>query len=106
MTLSGGPTEDTASWLIGTWQLLRCETPLEIQSGTRMHFAADERLDYAIPTPEGLFRVTMRWSLARGVLLTVHDDGSNPVEVGATLEAGDVLTFDFGGPRAWFVRAQ
>lgn len=100
------PPDVTASWLIGIWQLLRCEEPLEIGAGTRMHFGADQRLEYAIPTPEGVFRVTLRWSFADGLLRTVHDDGSNPVEVRASLGAGDLLTFDFAGPRAWFVRAQ
>ena len=45
-----GNREVPAPWLIGTWQLLRCEAPLEIQPGTRMQFAADESLEYAIPT--------------------------------------------------------
>ena len=106
MTSPDSPPDVNASWLIGSWQLLRCEAPLEIAAGTRMHFGADQHLDYAIPTPDGVFRITLRWSFAAGVLRTVHDDGSNPVDVLARLGTGDVLTFDFAGPRAWFVRAQ
>lgn len=106
VTLSETPADANASWLIGSWHMLRCEAPLEIQAETRMQFGADGRLEYAIPTTEGVFRVTLRWSFANGVLRTMHDDGSNAVEVGATIEAGDVLTYNFGGPRAWFVRAQ
>lgn len=106
MTLSDRTPDANASFLIGTWQLLRCEAPLEIAAGTRMHFGADSMLEYTIPTPDGIFRVLLRWSCVDGVLRTEHEDGSNPVEVRATLGAGDILTFDFAGPRAWFVRAQ
>jgi hypothetical protein len=97
--------DEYGSWLIGTWELLRCEPPVEIQPGTRMMFLADHRLEYAIPAADATLSVTLHWSLSNGVLRTAHDDGSNAVEVAATHGAGDVLTFDFGGPRAWFVRA-
>ncbi len=100
-------TQNTsAAWLIGVWELLRCEDPLEFQSGTRMRFSAVDDLEYAIPAGDGLLRVTLKWRVERGILHTVHDDGSNPVRVGILLGDADVLTFDFGGPRAWFVRAQ
>ena len=95
-----------ADHLLGQWQLLRCETPLEIEPGTRMRFSADGMLEYAIPTAQGDLQLTLRWRLHVATLHTEHLDGSNPVTVSATLGAGEVLTFDFGGPRAWFVRVQ
>ena len=101
-----GNREVSAPWLIGTWQLLRCEAPLEIQPGTRMQFAADESLEYAIPTADQLLTVTMRWRLDGAVLHTMHEDGSNPVEVRVSLGDADVMAFDFDGARAWFVRAR
>jgi hypothetical protein len=90
--------------LIGSWQLLRCEAPLEFQPGTRMEFVDGGVLRYAIPTPQGTLDVAMRWRVDGGTLLTTHEDGSNAVAVGVDRSEADVLTFDFGEPRAWFVR--
>lgn len=95
----------TPDALVGTWQLLRCETPVEIQPGTLMQFGADGALDYVIPTGDGVLRVTLRWRLEQGTLHTMHEDGSNPVAVSASIGEADVLAFDFGGPRAFFVRS-
>jgi hypothetical protein len=95
----------STDWILGTWQLLRCDAALELQPGTRMHFGTDQRLEYTIPTADGALRAELVWHLADGVLQTELEDGSNPLQVRATLEAADVLTFDFGGRLAWFVRA-
>lgn len=93
-----------ASGIVGSWQLLRCESPLEIEPGTRMEFGADARLAYVIPTATGPLQVTLQWRIESGHLRTAHEDGSNPVRVLTSLGEADVLTFDFGGPRAWYVR--
>jgi hypothetical protein len=90
--------------LSGTWQLLRCEAPVEIQPGSQMQFAADGTLVYVIPTPSGAVHVPMRWRVGEGQLHTTLEDGSNAVSVGATISEAEVLVFDFGGPRAFFVR--
>jgi hypothetical protein len=103
---AGASLDTSADWLIGSWQLLRCDAPLEILPGTRMHFATDKQLEYAIPAEGRLMRVTLRWRVDGAVLHTEHFDGSNPVDVGIARGEADVLTFDFGGPRAWFVRAR
>lgn len=94
----------TADALLGTWQLVRCDAPLEMQPGTQMHFEVANRLTYLIPTADGVVRVTLRWRLDSATLHTMHEDGSNPVQVRIALGDADVLTFDFGGPRAWYVR--
>ena len=101
-----GSTALSEPWLIGSWQVLRCDKPLEIQPGTRMHFGHGQRLDYAIPAVDRMVTVTLRWWLDGELLHTEHQDGSNPVQVRVTLGAADVLMFDFDGPRAWFVRAR
>ena len=98
--------DTSTDWLIGTWQLLRCEPPLEIQSGTRMQFGANDDLEYSIPAGDRLLHVTLKWRLDGAILHTVHEDGSNPVQVAIAHGDADVLMFDFGGPRAWFVRAR
>ena len=99
-----GAHDTATAWLIGGWRLLRCEAPLEIEPGTQMHFSVNDDLEYAIPAGDRLLRVTLKWRIEGGMLLTTHDDGSNPVQVGIAHGDADVLTFDFGGPRAWFVR--
>jgi len=104
MSSASAPDEELAARIVGSWQLLRCESPLEIEPGTRMEFRADAQLAYLIPTSTGPLQVTLRWRVADGVLHTVHPDGSNPVQVLTGFGDADVLTFDFGGPRAWYVR--
>jgi len=91
--------------LIGTWVLLRSESPLEIQPGTQMHFADDGELTYVIPTADGALSVTLRWRLEAATLHTAHEDGSNPVAVGVAIGDAEVLVFDFGGPRSFFERS-
>jgi len=91
--------------LIGTWVLLRSEAPLEIQPGTQMHFADDGELTYVIPTADGALSVALRWRLEAATLYTAHEDGSNPVAVSVAIGDAEVLVFDFGGPRSFFVRS-
>ncbi|MCC7053881.1 MAG: hypothetical protein IT355_11525 [Gemmatimonadaceae bacterium] len=97
-------TASHADWILGTWQLLRCEPPLDIEPGTRMQFEHPHRLAYSIPTANGPLHVILRWAVHGSTLHTAHEDGSNPVQVAVTRGDADVLTYDFGGPRAWFVR--
>jgi hypothetical protein len=106
VTLAGIAPDASASWLLGTWSILRAESPIEIQPGTEMQFAENGHLEYAVPTGEGMIRVSLRWALNGSMLRTTFDDGSNEVEVNASLGDGDVLVLDFGGPRAWYVRVQ
>lgn len=95
----------TTATLLGTWQLVRCDAPLEIQPGTQMQFAAERELTYVIPTAHGTFRTTLDWHFDNGTLHTRNADGSNAVAVGVTLGEAEILVFDFGGPRAFFVRS-
>jgi hypothetical protein len=91
--------------LLGHWQLLRSEAPLEFEPGTQMRFAADGTLEYHIPTAGGALQVALQWRLEAGALHTALADGTNPVQAQVSIGAGDVLAVDFGGPRAWFVRS-
>ena len=93
-------------WILGTWQLLRADASIDLQPGTRMHFAADQRLEYTIPTPEGALRVMLVWQLDGVLLRTNLEDGTNPLEVSVRIDSAEVLTVSFGGPMAWFVRAR
>lgn len=103
MTRDPSPSVTTA-WLLGAWQLLRCDAALDFTPGTRMHFHGDATLDYRIPTDGGVLQAQLRWHLDGGVLHTDLVDGSNPVQVGVVRGQAEVLEFDFAGARAWFVR--
>jgi hypothetical protein len=104
VTLAGNAPNASPAWLIGTWSILRAETPIEIQPGTEMRFSDNGMLEYVVPTGDGTIRVSLQWTLSGSTLRTAFDDGTNPVEVNATLGEGDVLVLDFGGSRAWYVR--
>ena len=71
-----------------------------------MQFELPDRLAYSIPTASGPLHIVLRWTVQGTTLHTTHEDGSNPVHVAVTHDDADadVLTYDFGGPRAWFVR--
>jgi hypothetical protein len=104
--VSGNTSHEVrADWLLGTWQLLHCDAPLEIAPGTRMQFDSAHRLTYIIPTGEGAMSVELHWRVAGQRLYTQFDDGSNPLDVGVTLGTGDVLVVDFNGAKARYVRA-
>jgi hypothetical protein len=47
----------------------------------------------------------MRWRVEKGKLHTMHEDGTNPVAVRAVVGEAEILSFDFDGPRAFFVRS-
>ena len=87
------------------WRLLRCEPPLEIEPGTAMCFRPPDLLEYMIPAADTTLSLMLRWRITGNELRTEHPDGSNPMRVDVALTGEGVLTFDFGGPRAWFVRA-
>ncbi len=92
--------------ILGTWQLLRAEASLGLEPGTRMHFGANRQLEYTIPAAEGALRVVLVWRLEGALLHTCLDDGSNPVEVHVSIDDAALLTFNFGGPTASFVRVR
>jgi hypothetical protein len=69
-----------------------------------MEFRLPDELEYTIPAAERTLRTTLRWRVVGAALHTEHTDGSNPVSVGLSVSEEGVLTFDFDGPRAWFVR--
>ncbi len=100
----GSASHDTGAMLLGTWQLLRAESPLELEPGTRMEFGPDGALTYLIPTADGPLCVALRWHLDRDLLHTSLADGGNPVQARVAIGGAEVLTVDFGGKRAWFVR--
>jgi hypothetical protein len=105
--MSSGTSEAvTPERLSGTWLFLRCEPPLEMEPGTRMRFASDALLQYMIPTATGPLTVALQWRVADGVLFTKHTDGTNPVTARVAIDDTGVLSYDFGGPRAWFVREE
>ncbi len=105
MTGGGSAVTPLQSQLPGPWQLLRHESPLELEPGTQMDFGPDGALEYRIPTATGPLRVALRWRLEGNTLHTMLADGGNPVQARVTMGQGDVLMVDFGGPRAWFVRS-
>ena len=86
--MTGGGADHTVAhrdaWLLGEWQVLRCEPPLEIQPGTRMHFRVPDELEYTIPAGERTLMTTLRWRMEGAALRTLA------AEHGWTHEAQDV----------------
>jgi hypothetical protein len=98
------PLDTPPAWLLGAWHLIRAESPLELQPGTRMNFGAGGQLEYAITVEGHTTRFALVYRVRGDVLRTENPASPHSAEVHVALGEGDILVLDFGGPRAWFAR--
>lgn len=99
-----GEVDETPSWLLGCWQLLRTDPALDFVPGVRMEFRPGGRLLYTIEAGgrEQVFRLIYR---VDGDMVEI-DNPSAPHRTSTRIAHGeaDVLIFDFSGAQAHFVR--
>ena len=101
MTGGGGPAP---AWLLGAWHLIRAEAPLEMLPGTRMEFGQGGHLEYALTVEGRTTRFALVYRVDGDLLRTENPASPHAAEARLSLGDGDILTLDFGGPRAWFAR--
>jgi hypothetical protein len=94
----------TPAWLYGRWRLLRADAPLELMPGTRMDFREGGELRYTLALEGREFDLTLVYRVDGDLLLTDNPAAPHSAATRFSLGPGEVLVFDFGGPRAWFVR--
>jgi hypothetical protein len=94
----------TPAWLLGRWRLLHADAPLELMPGTRMDFREGAELLYTIAVEGREFDLTLVYRVDGDLLLTDNPAAPHSAATRFTLGPGEVLVFDFGGPRAHFVR--
>jgi len=92
------------AWLLGAWHLIRAEAPLEMLPGTRMEFGEGGQLEYALTVEGRTTRFALVYRVDGDLLHTENPASPHAAEAHVSLGDDDILTLDFGGPRAWFAR--
>lgn len=102
--MSQRPGGSAPVWLLGAWHLIRAEAPLEILPGTRMEFGEAGHLEYAVTVEGRITRFALAYRVDGDLLHTESHTSPHSAEARLSLGDDDILTIDFGGPRAWFAR--
>lgn len=92
------------SSLMGRWHLLRSDPSLDFAPGVSMEFRAGGRLLYGFDVGDRREVLQLVYRVEGNVLHTEHPGSSHEAIATFEMGPGDVLIFDFGGMRAWFVR--
>jgi hypothetical protein len=92
--------------LLGRWRLLRADAALDFAPNVSMEFHSGGRLDYEFSTGETRQTIRLLYRVAGEGDTLLTDNPAAPHERCTHFHfgAGEVLVFDFAGPRAWFVR--
>ena len=90
--------------LLGAWRLLRAESALELQPGTRLDFRTGGQLLYTIEVGGQARTFVLVWRVVDDQLETANPVDGHAMTASVSIGEADVLVLDFTGPRAWFVR--
>jgi hypothetical protein len=90
--------------LIGRWRLMRADALLDFAPGVSMEFRSGGRLLYGFDVGERRHSIQLVYRVEGNVLHTDHPGTMHEVAARFEFGPGDVLIFDFGGQRAWFIR--
>ncbi|MCC6317970.1 MAG: hypothetical protein IT361_09790 [Gemmatimonadaceae bacterium] len=90
--------------LLGTWHLLRADPSLDFAPGVSMEFQRGGRLRYAFDVGTQRQTLQLVYRVEGNVLHTEYPGMAHDAVAAFTFGPGDVLIFDFGGARAWFLR--
>ena len=99
-----GAPDETPAWLLGRWRLLRADPTLDLAPGVRMEFRSGGRLLYSIPVEGREHLIPLVYRVRGDILRTDNPAAPHATATRFALGAGGVLTFDFAGALAWFVR--
>jgi len=90
--------------LRGCWRLLRADPALDFAPNARMTFLGDGRLRYDFEVGVHRRHVEMIYRVEEETLHTEVLETSHQQSAPFSFGPGDVLIFDFAGPRAMFIR--
>lgn len=91
-------------WLLGRWRLMRADAELDLAPDTLMDFREGGELLYTLTVQGSEFEIPLVYRVEGDVLLTENPAAPHTTSAKFALGAGQVLVFDFAGPRAFFVR--
>jgi hypothetical protein len=90
--------------ILGRWRLVLADGLLDFAPDVSMEFQAGGRLLYEFSVGNRRQAVAMLYRVEGDQLWTDHPGNSVVRSTRFRFAEGDVLEFDFAGPRAWFVR--
>jgi hypothetical protein len=96
--------DEPVARLLGRWRLLSADRSLDFAPDVEMEFRPDCQLRYSFAVGEHRQELRLGYRVDGNELHTESPASSHEVTAHFTFAAGDALVFDFGGPRAWFVR--
>ncbi|MGQ0646494.1 MAG: hypothetical protein ACT4P7_02925 [Gemmatimonadaceae bacterium] len=99
-----GAPRPAAARLLGRWRLLRADANLDFAPGVSMEFRAGGRLLYGFDVGENRQTIQLVYRVEGDILHTDHTGTTHEVATRFEFGPGEVLIFDFGGQRAWFVK--
>ncbi|MFN8582070.1 MAG: hypothetical protein U0163_13995 [Gemmatimonadaceae bacterium] len=90
--------------LLGGWRLAQADPGLALAPGTRLEFASGARLRYTVMIADRPHVVDLIYRVEGDHLHFAVPAAAHEQTAHVTFGPGDVLVFDFGGPRAIFIR--
>lgn len=95
---------DPDARLIGRWRLFRADPSLDFAPNVRMEFLEGGRLRYEFDAGGNQQSLMLIYRVAGDVLFTDNPAAPHAMETRYSFGPGDVLTLDFAGAVAWFLR--
>lgn len=93
-----------ASRLIGRWRLVRADPSLDFAPNVRMEFLDGGRLRYAFDAGGNEQSLMLIYRVEGDTLYTDNPSAPHSRETKFSFGPGDVLTLDFAGSLAFFLR--
>lgn len=90
--------------LIGRWRLVRADPSLDFAPNVRMEFLDGGRLRYEFHAGGSLQSLMLIYRVEGDLLFTDNPAAPHVQETRFSFGPGDVLTLDFAGAVAWFLR--
>jgi hypothetical protein len=90
--------------LIGRWRLVRADASLDFAPNVRMEFLEGGRLRYEFHAGGTLQSLMLIYRVEGDLLFTDNPAAPHVQETRFRFGPGDVLTLDFAGAVAWFLR--
>ncbi|HEY5546540.1 MAG TPA: hypothetical protein VIK50_10835 [Gemmatimonadaceae bacterium] len=90
--------------LMGRWRLFRADPSLDFAPNVRMEFLDGGRLRYEFDAGGNQQSLMLIYRVAGDVLFTDNPAAPHAMETRYRFGPGDVLTLDFAGAVAWFLR--
>lgn len=97
-------TAESTGRLLGRWRLLRADAALDFAPEVCMEFQSGGRLKYEFAVGAHRESVALLYRVDGDMLCTDNPSAPHARSTHFHFGPGEVLVFDFAGPRAWFVR--